>query len=191
MLLLPPQTTPFSLHIHILIHHTLPLASPLARKHCGVSKLQTSLSEPSIVLCILWTCRQNPLLHNSQRNNNMNTTLIAVYLCNASSVWCHFQGSACNSTSSIVALCDLKLGIHIHKSDMFRNRGTVSMDADIPPVTSRFLCSEPLCSFCGFFSCCSSFWISCWKKSLSCSRSTACSWAPRWMWQREKKTNEK
>lgn len=132
MLLLPPQTTPLSLHIHILIHHTLPLASPLARKHCGVSKLRTSLSESSIVLCIWWSCKQNPLLHNSQRNNNMNTTLTAVYLCNASSVWCHFQGSTCNSTGSIVELRDLKLGVHIHKSDMFRNRGTVSTQAFLP-----------------------------------------------------------
>lgn len=50
----------------------------------------------------------------------------------------------------------------------------------LPPVTSRFLCSEPLWGFCGFFSCSSSFWISCWKKSLSCSRSTACSWTANW-----------
>lgn len=43
-------------------------------------------------------------------------------------------------------------------------------------LTSRSLCSLAARALGGFFSCCSSLRISCWKTSRSCSLSIACSW---------------
>lgn len=82
---------------------------------------------------------------------------------------CHFQGS------SIVVLPEHR--VHDHTTGMCSKYSITVLwqRTERSPITSWFLCSEPGCCFCWAFSCCSSFWISCWKKSLSCSRSTACS----------------
>lgn len=95
-----------------------------SRTSSVINNKQANLMETSLPLCCVFDDHANKTHYYTTYKGSQGQTLIP-RLRNTPTSRYHFRGSTCNSTSSIVPLCDSQLSVNSHNSVMFRKRASL------------------------------------------------------------------